>query len=84
MQHEPSMTWKNVMQKCALRGKKGTIIREKQKTGQKWRSKPKKVQHEKLQHEKSATRKKVQHEKRAPQKKFMLKTLWYEKNKSWK
>lgn len=43
--------------------------REKQKTGQKWRSKLKKMQHEKLQHKKSATEEEMQRENGATWKK---------------
>ena len=64
--------------KCAVRrkaaAKKGTMKRVKQKMGQKWTSKTKKVQHEnsvtwrKLQDEKRATHKKVHREKSTTQK----------------
>lgn len=62
--------------------------RVKQKTGQKWRSKLKKMQHEKLQHKKSATEEEMQREKGATWKEPNMKkgAIWKERTKgtTWK
>ena len=77
--------------KCAVRrkaaAKKGTMKRVKQKMGQKWTSKTKKVQHEnsvtwrKLQDEKRATHKKLHREK---SKRVQHKKVQLEKSAIWK
>ena len=83
MQHEMSATWKSAMRKVLSVKKsserKGTMKRAKQDTGQKWRSKLEKVQHEKNEawkecymrryaKEKRCNMKRVQHEKGVTQK----------------